>query len=146
MLTITQIATLKTEITTDPLSLGYSVPYAAGADAAVAALLNAVTGNGTASIFNNQIPLSSFVHALAAADFASLTLLQIAQLNLLFINGVLDATVATNVTLITALVSGMTTPSKTAVTAIAKRTGSRAESIFVAGVVVATEDVTATRH
>lgn len=145
MLTITQIATLKTEITTDPLSLGYSVPYAAGADAAVAALLNAVTGNGTASIFNNQIPLSSFVHALAAADFASLTLLQIAQLNLLFINGVLDATVA-NVTLVTALVSGMTTPSKTAVTAIAKRTGSRAESIFSAGVVVATEDVTATRH
>jgi hypothetical protein len=74
-------AQLLAELNTDPAAIGYAALIAAGNDAGVAALLNAPT---TTSVYRNNIGVHEVVAAIAPADFAGLTTLQVAKLQLLF--------------------------------------------------------------
>ena len=60
-------ATLETEIQTDPRALGYAALLAAGNDAGIAALLNAVTGSGAATIALASIDRNTFLKITTAA-------------------------------------------------------------------------------
>ena len=60
-------ATLETEIQTDPRVLGYAALLAAGNDAGVAALLNAIVGPGAATIAPAAIDRNTFLKITLAA-------------------------------------------------------------------------------
>lgn len=145
-LTTAQIATLKTEINSDPNGLGYAAPYSLGSDDGVAALINAVGAGAAYSIYKNNIPLHDMIANIASSEFTSLTSLQVAQLQFLFqgSGGVVDATDTNTRNIITAIFAGKTSTLAN-FAALAKRQGSRAEVLFGVGVSVSGHDVGATR-
>lgn len=129
-------AALHTEITTDPLAVGYASPLAAMNDNAVAALLNAVTGVGAATI-----TLLSLSHDALATLIAPVTM------NLSIASTILQTKWAPMLTLIGGISSFQTTPQNmgmlnalsadfptqlpaNAITAATTRIGSRAEILF----------------
>ena len=137
------LAALKTELQTDPTSLGYA-PFIApstaagdgkGDDASPARLIN--QPNAATPQFRSDVTIHDIVAAIAPTDFAALTALQIAKLQLLF-SGVstIDATVATTRNIIQGIFTGASTATMNALVAMAKRPGSRAEVLFGAGAVV----------
>jgi len=133
------LVALKTELTTDPTALGYAPAIALGDDAKPAQLINRPAGT---AFFRSDVTIHDIVAAFAPADFAALTALQIAKLQLLF-SGVstIDLTVATNRTILQAIVAGASAPTLAALVAMAKRGGSRAETLFGVGVSVTPTDV-----
>ncbi|MFL6141664.1 MAG: hypothetical protein ACJ72N_07315 [Labedaea sp.] len=131
-------AQLTAELNGDPAALGYAVLVATGDDAGVAAILNAPTAT---NVFRNNIGVHEVVAAIAPADFAALTVLQVAKLQLLFTGTTtIDATSANTRALFVGIFAGMAT-SAASLTALASRPGSRAEVLFGTGTVVTASDV-----
>lgn len=131
-------AQLSTEISTDPAALGYAALVAAGNDAGVVALLNAPTAT---AVFRRDIGVHEVVAAIAPADFAGLTVLQVAKLQLLFTGTTtIDASSANTRALFVGIFSGLPT-SSASLTSLASRPGSRAEVLFGVGTVITGNDV-----
>jgi H+/Cl- antiporter ClcA len=131
-------AQLLAELNTDPAAIGYAALIAAGNDAGVAALLNAPT---TTSVYRNNIGVHEVVAAIAPADFAGLTTLQVAKLQLLFTGTTtIDASSPNTRALFVGIFAGMAT-SSASLTALASRPGSRAEVLWGTGTVVTGNDV-----
>jgi hypothetical protein len=132
-------AALKSEIQADPTILGYAPFVTAGSDIGVAGLLNATRAG--ISVFRNDLGVREVINAIDATNFASLTQIQVSKLMLLFTSTpTIDATNANTRTIFLGIFSGMTA-TVNALTALASRTGSRAEQLFGAGTVVGHLDV-----
>ena len=143
---------LKTEITTDPVAVGYASQLNKS-DIAVAAMLNATTGNGAASIQIPSMSKGSWIASLISledlvasglnASGAALSSGVIAKWNarIAELRGG-DSTIQTVVMLPllnSAVTDGLIT--STFVTQITTRMGSRAEVLFGAGTTVVHQDV-----
>lgn len=133
--TSTQLAS---EINSDPAAIGYASRVAEGDDAGVAALLNAATAT---KIFRDDVAPGEIINAIVAADFASLTQLQLSKLSLFFAgNASLDATNANTRTIFTGIFSGMTS-TIAALSALVQRPGTRAEVLWGINTTVSADDV-----
>ena len=133
------LVALKNELQTDPASLGYALMITKGDDAGPTRLLN--TPAGTA-FFRSDVTMHDIVAAIAPADFAAITALQIAKLQLMF-SGVtaIDLTVPSVRQILQAIMAGASAPTLAALVAMAKRSGSRAETLFGVGITVTPTDV-----
>lgn len=144
MLTPAQYTALASELNTDPKALGYAANITTGNDAANATLLNALTGAGAASVFLPGVPIQTFIQQCqSAADWVLLTTAGATfnAIQLLSLLGPLDCTQLNIRTILTSTFSGLSTASKTTMTAVASRTGSRAEVLFGAGTQILASDV-----
>lgn len=146
MLTAAQLAALKSELTTDPLSLGYAAPRAAGAMQTIADILNATTGPGAATVTYASLSRDAFVSGLRPGLFALPTLSAAIQakysLLIQSVIGTVDAVVIDATTLAflaDAVADGVMTQAQ--VTAFTTRTGSRAEVLLGTGTAVQWQDV-----
>lgn len=142
-------AALKAEIAGDPNAYGYATPYNAGADQAVADMLNVVRAGVTVrrKDIASQEVLEAMLHsdfatnppALLVAWFESAT----QQQNLRLED---DAGVATNVLTNLRQCTTNGSASRTRLNNIAKRDGSRAEQLFGAGTFIAANDILIARN
>lgn len=131
-------AQLQAELQADTAALGYASRVAAGNDAGVVALINTP---GSTDVFRNDIGVREVIDAIVPADFAALTALQIAKLQMMFIGtDHIDATSANTRTIFTGIF-GNASNTVTALTALAKRKGSRAEVLWGTGTAVTLADV-----
>ena len=143
---------LKTELTTDPLGLGYASTLPTS-DIATAFLLNSLTGKGTATItiplFSRGellallIPLEDQLSSGVTISNTALTQLVLNKWSSRFYalrSG--DTFIATNI-MLPLLNSAVTDNITTAafITQITTRTGSRAEVLFGAGTVIQHSDI-----
>lgn len=145
MTTIT-LAALKSEIQSDPTGVGYAAPVAAGADGAVADLLNAAGAGVAYSIYRKSVGIHEIIAAIDATNFGSLAALQVAKLQLLFAGtGNLDATDANTRAIATGIFTGMTA-TLTNLAALVKRQGSRAEVLWGDGARVTADLVSQARN
>ena len=130
------LAALKSELVNDPASVGYATPRTQGDTQRLADLINAV---GAGTTFRNDIAPKEVINAIAAADFAGLTAVKCAQLQLLLLAAPIDATL-TNVRQRFAdiFVAGTTL---TALQAMAQRNCSRAETLWGTGTTITPEQV-----
>lgn len=131
---------LQSEITNDPAAIGYA---GATSDQAKADLLNA--NIPSSNVWRNDIKLAEVVNSIVAADFAAMTALQIQKLQLVLQQGVIDATVANTRTIFTGIFTGMNN-TVTAITALAQRSGSRAEVLWGPGVKITATQVGIARN
>jgi len=136
------IAALHTELTTDPVSMGYATLLQKANDQGVADLINSLTSAGAASVFRNDMRSQEFLNCITTTDFAALTQLNTSKLTMVLGPGVLDATNANLRAAVQALFSGATL---TAMQAIVSRTGSRAEALWGTGTVITAQQVGAAR-
>jgi hypothetical protein len=145
-LTSAQITSLHTELTTDPLGLGYAAQISAGSDNGCCALINAATGAGAATItpstvdrsivYDALIPLSNVINGLSATIQAKYN----RMLPIILSNQTINITSPHFVAMLTAMVTDGVV-SSAAATAFGQRIGSRAEVLFGAGVVIQNGDV-----
>jgi hypothetical protein len=130
--------TLRTEIFTDPQSLGYAAPWQAGDDATVAALLNAPRG---IPIGRGVVPSYEVVGAVVKDEYLALSANDRTWLNFLVLAPFVDLGNTTVRTTLGGLFAAGTA-SRTALAALATRPGSRAEELFGAAVpVICVSDV-----
>ncbi len=153
-MTDAQLTQLKTELQTDPSSLGYAAPLAAGTMAALAGLLN--QPRASIRIRRADIASSEVAIAIEVTDFTSLqanptaaqlsserrylawltAILAVPAVRLLNNDGS-NTPVITNFQAMFPAGSG----TRTRLLALAERDGSRAEQLFGVGVVVSYQDV-----
>lgn len=137
-------AQLAAEINGDPAAIGYATKVAAKDDAGVAALLNTPTAT---DVFRNDIGMNEVVNAIPAADFITLTQLQVSKLSLMFQSTpTIDGTSSNIRTILGSAVAATglfaTLPNTiAALTALAKRKGTRAEVLWGIGTVIGQADV-----
>lgn len=134
-------AALATELNTDPKALGFAALIAAKNDQGCADLLNRASGAGAQSVFRNDIAPREIIQAIAAADFTAATQLQISKLSLMLASAPIDATLANVRANLQGIFSGASAATTNALTAVASRTGSRAEVLLGVGTVVGWQDV-----
>ena len=140
-------AALLSELTTDPLGLGYAPLVAAGNHAGLAGLLNALTGPGAATVTLLTVPKSAFASTLALAigrvyapGFAGNIPYWQAVLTLwTSLDSVVVADPGTQAVIAAAIPAGVLLPAEVA--ALTQRTGSRAEVLWGAGAAVSFEQV-----
>jgi hypothetical protein len=138
-------AAMRSEIVTDPAGVGYAAPYAAGNDDGVAALLNAVGAGAAYSVYKKSVPVRDLVASIDPTNFAALTALQLAKLQLLFTGAAtLDASDANTRTIVQGVFSGMAA-TLTNFAVLVKRQGSRAEVLWGDGARVSADDVSKAR-
>jgi hypothetical protein len=135
-------AALKLELLNDPAGIGYSSAVDSGDDQALANALNLTRAGAAYSIYKNNIPVKDIIANIASADYASLTALQIAKLQLLFAgnNQFVDATDLNTRNIFVGIFSGMSTTVAN-LGNLAKRQGSRAEVLYGYNTSVTTLDV-----
>jgi hypothetical protein len=146
MLNATQLAALTSELTNDPLKIGYSAELNIS-DIAVAGMLNATTGNGAATITIPSLTHDEFatliapvVMAIGSAS-AALQAQWTPMLNL--ISGInVFQTTPQNMGMLNALSADFPNQlTASAITAATTRMGSRAEILFGIGTTIAWQDV-----
>lgn len=133
-------AALKTELQTDPQTMGYAPLIADGSDNQLAALLNALTGPGAGAVDRDILPAYEIVDAVVQAEYDPLTAAQKQQL--LLITGAGQVNIrATNTRAALAAMFGPGTTTRANMLALQTRTGSRAEVLFGIGTVITADDV-----
>ncbi len=138
---------LKTELTTDPKSLGYAPLLTATNDAGCAALLNATTGNGAATVNLPSLTHDQFALLIAPVVMSlgsATTALQTKWTPMLnLISGIQSVTLnSTILGMINALSSDFPTELTAAqITSATTKTGSRAEVLFGVGTVIQWTDI-----
>ena len=146
MLTATQYAQLNTELTTDPLKLGYAANIGVS-DIANAALLNATTGAGAATVTLPSITHDDLAQLIAPVVFAlsgASAALQAQWTPVLqLVGGIQNFQVnAANMGMLNQLSTDFPTQlTASAITAATTRMGSRAEILFGIGTTIAWQDV-----
>ena len=120
------LAALKTELQTDPSALGYSAHVAAGRTAALADLLNAP--NAAITVFRASIPTWEVVACTDKAEYDALTAGNKQLYQILVSTGTINAADSRIRAMFASIFAAGTT--RTALTAMARRDGSRAEQLF----------------
>lgn len=139
-------AALKTELTTDPKAIGYASQLNIS-DIAVAAMLNATTGNGAATVNLPSIAHDDLAILIAPVVMALSTATAALQAQwgpmLQLIGGIQSVALnAQNLGMLNALSADFPTQlPASAVTAATTRMGSRAEVLFGVGTVVSWTDI-----
>jgi hypothetical protein len=148
------LSALKTELNTDPTTLGYATDLAAGSTQALANMLNLVRDgtNGGPEIIvrRNDLTPNEVLEAIDSRDFELTpnaahvawleSVTQLARLRLVNEDGT-NTRVLGNLKRI--LLVADTQGSRARLDAIANRQGSRAEQLFGVGTIVTSNDVTA---
>ncbi len=129
---------LKSELQTDPTTLGYAAAIASGSDNILANLLNAVSQS--ININRTTVPNSEIFNAIDATDYAGLAAAKKTDLQLVLTPDVITITNA-NVRTILASIFGAGSATRTALLALQTRKGSRAEQLFGSGVFVTADDI-----
>lgn len=135
-------ANLRSELQSDPAGLGYAALIAAGNDAAIMAAINSPTGPGAASIPLTSIPRDSFMTSLLPAYLTLASKDAATQAKWDRILGVLNNStiIAPNPGLFAiAIADGLL--SQAQADACWHRVGSRAESLWGAGLAVSLSDI-----
>lgn len=135
-----QLTQLRTEITTDPTSLGYASPLAAGNHAQVATLLN--QPRGAISVEKVYVTSRDLIATLVPGEYTALTQAQRDYLALLPALGTVDIRTGSSLRNALNAVFAAGTGTRTAYTALASRNGSRAEQLFGVDTVVVSNEVT----
>lgn len=128
----TQVAALKAELTNDPSALGYAASLTDGDHGTPTTLLNQVRAGAPYQVDRETVPTYILFASVDATEFAALTQLQLLQLSAILSAQQVDLSKASIRTMLGAIfpVSG---PTRTALIALAKRQGSRAEVLFGMG-------------
>jgi len=125
---------LKAEIQTDPLSLGYATPLAAGNHSALADLLNQL--RGTIAIQRDTAPAWEVFECIVPAEWAALTAQEKQRIQTILAMGTVSIKGPnTRSAFLAAFAAG--TATRTALAAMQNRQGSRAEQLFGQAVTVA---------
>jgi len=135
------LAALKTEIQTDPASLGYGAVVHADDCARVATKINTIGAGGAFAVLLPSITALAFQTCLDATEFTSLTALNLSQLGMLLSGG--SGKLATGVVTIRRgiFTAGTFPNTRTNLGAIIQRQGSRAEVLWGTGTVVSATQV-----
>jgi hypothetical protein len=133
---------LKNEIVNDPLSLGYSTPYSAGRDNAVADLLNQV--RATILLDREVIPAYEVIEATVPAEWAALSAAEKQRYETITGAGEVDVK-GTNTRAAFAAMFSAGTATRSNLSALQQRQGSRAEQLFGTGVAISAQDVAIAR-
>ena len=139
-------AALKAEILTDPTGRGYAAAYNAGADNAVADLLNTIVAGNL--VFRNDVRSEEIWEAIDATDFNSLTALALQRLGLILSQAGTRGQLDVRGTNLRAMLSGIFLPgssTRASLVAISRRDGSRGETLFGYGAHISTDDVSRAR-
>jgi hypothetical protein len=127
------LAALKTELLTDPTGRGYAAPLATGTDWMAADLLNAVQAG--ISIDRGVIPAYEIINATVASEWTALSAAERQRYQTLTGAGQVDSSNANVRAAFAAMFAAG--PTRTALTALLTRQGSRAEQLFGQSVSVA---------
>jgi hypothetical protein len=141
MLTTAQYAALKTELQTDPTSLGYAAMIAVGNDQGLAELVN--TPQPTILLFREAVSADEVYENINAAEFSALTQQQLMRLQVIMMqatNGGVSFRRANSRQLLKNIFPNGG-PTDTNLTNIAKRQGSRAEQVLQQGISVTPLDI-----
>jgi hypothetical protein len=133
-------AALATEIQQDADALGYAASVVAGNDQAVADALNLVRAGATFQVSREPISTAFFLSNVAPAEFLALTAVKLAQLQCIVAAQSVDINDASTQAMLVGIF-GNPSATRTAIIAILKRQGSRAEALFGRGAVVSASDV-----
>lgn len=133
-------AALATEINTDPLTLGYATPKAAGNDQAIAILLNAVGAGASYQVNREAIPVALLFVNIDATEFLALSDIKLQQLQAVLAAVSIDLNDASTRAILIGIF-GNPSVTRTNLTAILKRQGSRAEVLFGRGTTITSNDV-----
>lgn len=138
--------TLKTEINTDPLNVGYAAYVTMGSDYNIAMLLNAGAGSGASTLTLQTMPKDAFQLAVVPAVIALASASSALQAKWDRILGMVEASTVIDFTnsTVQALLAELVTDNlmtQNQVTAINQRTGSRAEVLFGATTIIDHLDV-----
>lgn len=133
-------AALKTELQTDPAALGYAALIAAGADQGCADALNLLRAGASFSVQLPTITSLDVQSCLDPTEFAALSATALSQLNVMLSGGTVNVAAANVRTILGAIFPGGG-PTRTAIIAIVKRQGSRAEVLGGAGTIITHQDV-----
>lgn len=125
------LSALKTELQTDPTTLGYAPLVTAGNTGALAALLN--EGRAGISVFRSSIPTWEIVANTVKIDYDALLPGDKQLYQILVSTGTVDAT-DSRIRAMFASIFGVGTTTRTNLVAMASRQGSRAEQLFGGGV------------
>lgn len=132
------LAALKTEITTDPETLGYAAPLAAGQTGDVAALLNA--SNAAIRTDRDLVPAHEIFEAIVQSEWAALDAQEKSRIALvLSMSEVNVKGTNTRAAFTEAFANG--TGTRTALVALLTKDGTRAEQLFGSGARVTHTDV-----
>jgi hypothetical protein len=137
-------AQLKTELTTDPTSLGYAPLITAGNLGGVESLINKI--QGTITVFRNDVAPREVVQCIAAADFNAAAQIAISKLEMMFISAPLDCTLANVRANMQGIFTGASAATTNALSAVAQRNGSRAEQLWGTGTLVSSNDIMVALH
>ena len=135
-------AQLKTECETDAASLGLAAPFAAGTFSIVADLLNAVSQS--IDIDRDLVPSWEAFDACVASEIEALSAAKRQVLQMLLAMQLINVK-STNVRAAVTSIFAAGTSSRTALAALQKRKGSRAEQLWGADVRVTAEDLAKAR-
>lgn len=141
MLTTAQYAALKTELQTDPTSLGYAAMIAVGNDQGLAELVN--TPQPTILLYRESVSADEVYENINAAEFSALTQQQLMRLQVIMAqatNGGVSFRRANSRQLLKNIFPNGG-PTDTNLTNIAKRQGSRAEQVLQQGISVTPLDI-----
>lgn len=141
------IQTLATELTTDPLALGYAALISPGdghgsRDQSIADVLNLPRAGAPYVQKRDSIPAREFFEAINATEFSALTTVQLMRLSLIMqtYQGTLNPS-GSNLRGILADIFPPGGQTRAALVAMVDRQGSRAEVLFGPGTVIRHEDV-----
>ena len=137
---------LANEINTDPLALGYAPFVSSGGDQSIADMLNSSTGHGSATVKLTIMGRGEFLLSLVPAIATLATLSSTIEnkwdrlITVACANETIDiSSPVVGAILDSAVQDGLLTSQQRSV--IGTRTGSRAETLFGAGVVVTHNDI-----
>lgn len=129
---------LKNELQTDPTTLGYAAPIAAGAFTPIVTLLNTV--RATILIDRELIESYEIINATVTTEWAALSTAEKQRYQTITGAGRVDSRNA-NVRAAFQAMFGAGTTTRANLTALLTRQGSRAEQLLGAGVIVTAEDI-----
>jgi hypothetical protein len=139
--TAAQQTQIKNYVNTDPDALGFAPYVSAGADTNVADLLNFVRDGVTAcpdngvvgaavTVQRNDVRPAEIVNCVATADFSAATQIQISKLEMLFVGGLVDCTLANVSGNLQSIFSSASAATKNALAAVVSRHGSALEKLL----------------
>jgi hypothetical protein len=135
-------AALKTELQTDPDSVGYAAPLAAGQMNALADLLNAIPSSGASAPYTVNDPLVDSGDARGVIPDSELTGATAAEQQVLeFYFGGEQVSNTSEVRTFVQGVSSFSAGTKSALNALTQREGSRAEELYGAGTTISKGDI-----
>lgn len=133
-------AALASEINVDPAALGYAAPKAAHDGVTIAAIMDAVGVGASFQVFRGVIPSYEIINSTVPAEWAALSAAEKQRYQTITGAGQVDTT-NQNIRDAFLAMFAAGTATRTALIAMAKRQGSRAEVLFGVGVSVSHIDV-----